>query len=50
MAVQFNVYNLLNRTNLNPSSVVPSRASPLFGRASSALPGRQAEIGTRVRF
>jgi outer membrane receptor protein involved in Fe transport len=50
IAVQFNVYNLLNRANLNPSSVVENRVSPLFGRASTAFPRRQAEIGARVRF
>jgi hypothetical protein len=41
-------YNLLNRTNhINFTGV---QTSPFFGRATSALPGRRIEIGTRFTF
>jgi hypothetical protein len=48
--VQANVYNLLNRTNLNPSSVVTTVDSPLFGTAVTAFARRQVEIGTQLSF
>ncbi|UCG88341.1 MAG: TonB-dependent receptor, partial [Gemmatimonadota bacterium] len=50
VSVVFNVYNVLNRTNLNPGTVVPAVESPLFGRAQGAFPGRQAELGVEVVF
>lgn len=50
LRVQANVYNLLNRTNLNPSSVVNTLSSPLFGAAVTALTRRQVEIGTQLAF
>jgi outer membrane receptor protein involved in Fe transport len=50
LGIILNVYNLLNRTNLNASSVVESIQSQVFGQALTALPRRQAEIGMEVRF
>ena len=43
-----NVYNLFNRTNLNPLSVNRNLLSPTFGDALSAFPKRQLELGVQV--
>jgi hypothetical protein len=50
VALVANVYNLFNRTNLDPRSVVGTLASPLLGRARSALAKRQVEVGLQARF
>ena len=41
-------YNLLNHVNLINYTGV--QASPFFGRATSALPGRRVEAGMRFGF
>lgn len=45
-----NVYNLLNRDNFTPTSVIGDISHPLFGQALGAYANRQAEIGLQVRY
>ncbi|MCH7717066.1 MAG: hypothetical protein IH876_13110 [Gemmatimonadetes bacterium] len=46
----FNVYNVLNTTNLDPESVVANlQAGALFGQALAARPKRQIELGVQIR-
>ena len=50
LRIQGNVYNVLNRSNLNPISVVTTLNSPLFGTAVTAFAPRQVEVGTQLEF
>ncbi len=50
LGIRLNVYNLLNRTNLSPYSVIGNLQSPSFGLALAALPRRQVELGLEARF
>jgi outer membrane receptor protein involved in Fe transport len=48
--LRVNVYNLFNRTNLSPASVVGNLQSPFFGKALGALPKRQVEVGLEAQY
>ena len=49
-ALSLHAYNLFNRTNGDPATVVTNVRSPLFGQVQAALPGRQIELGARLRW
>lgn len=49
VGVQFNVYNVSNRTNLDPASVSLFTEAPTFGEAAVAFHKRLAEIGVTIR-
>ena len=50
IGLMFNVYNVLNTTNLDPESVVANlQAGALFGQALAARPKRQIELGVQIR-
>jgi Carboxypeptidase regulatory-like domain/TonB dependent receptor-like, beta-barrel len=49
VSIVANVYNLLNRSNLLPNSVVGVVSSPQFGQALGAHAKRQVEVGLFVR-
>lgn len=50
LQVGLNVYNLTNRDNFDPESVIGVVESPSFGMAFAALPRRQVELSMGVRF
>jgi len=50
LELRLNVYNLTNRTNLLPESVIGDQRSQLFGQPLAAARKRQAEIGLSARF
>jgi outer membrane receptor protein involved in Fe transport len=50
VALVTNIYNLFNRTNLDPRSVAGTLGSPLFAQARGALAKRQIEVGLQARF
>ena len=53
LELSFNVFNVLNRTNLLfnvNSSIITNALAPNFGQIQSALPKRQAQVGVRFTF
>ena len=49
IGLQLNVYNVLNRTNLDPATVATDINLPTFGQAALAFHKRLAEIGLTIR-